>query len=163
DVTRVRQILVNLLSNAVKFTECGEVEVSIGMTASPVLCHFAVRDTGIGIPEDRKSRLFRAFSQVDASTTRRYGGPGLGLAISQPLSEMMGGSMWVECELGSGSTFHFTFAAKAAPDPVRVHLPAQPPQLGGRRLLIVDDNPTNCKILALQARSWGMIAQEAAG
>jgi signal transduction histidine kinase len=129
DVTRLRQILVNLLSNAVKFTEEGEVVVSV--TSRPPEdgrheLHFAVRDTGIGIPSDRMERLFQSFSQVDASTTRRYGGTGLGLAISKRLSEMMGGTMWAESppsvppiggeeKGGAGSTFHFTIHVGDAP------------------------------------------------
>ncbi len=117
DVTRLRQILVNLLSNAVKFTEQGEVLLSAALQefSSPVkqegaetlTLHFTVRDTGIGIPPDRMDRLFQSFSQVDASTTRRFGGTGLGLAISHRLSELMGGRMWVESELGDG--FHLSF------------------------------------------------------
>ncbi|UCC88714.1 MAG: GAF domain-containing protein, partial [Anaerolineales bacterium] len=132
DVTRLRQILVNLLSNAAKFTEQGEVVLSVssqpvselepGVAPDTYMLHFAVRDTGIGIPPDRMDRLFRSFSQVDASTTRRYGGTGLGLAISRRLSQLMGGSMWVESELGVGSTFHFTIRATSATAPARAYL-----------------------------------------
>jgi PAS domain S-box-containing protein len=174
DVTRLRQVLVNLLSNALKFTEKGEVVVSV----SSVICqvssdianvalntkihdtyelHFAVRDTGIGIPKDRMERLFQSFSQVDASTTRRYGGTGLGLAISKRLSELMGGTMWVESDgPGQGATFHFTIRAEAAPAPARPYLDDSQPQLREKRLLIVDDNATNRRILTLQAESWEM-------
>ena len=110
DVTRLRQILVNLLGNAVKFTAAGEVALTVtSMTEHgdmPTL-HFAVRDTGCGIPVDRMDRLFRAFSQVDASTTRKYGGTGLGLAISKRLTEIMGGRIWVESEPDKGSVFQF--------------------------------------------------------
>src|SRR5262249_20646604 len=153
DVTRVRQILVNLLSNAVKFTEQGEVEVFL--TSRPIddsrhELHFTVRDTGMGIPPERMDRLFRSFSQVDASTTRRFGGTGLGLAISKRLSEMMGGTMWVESEVRKGSIFHVILTAQAASDPVRTIVPLQSPSLRGRRLLIVDDNATNRKVLTLQ-------------
>jgi len=165
DVTRLRQILVNLLSNAVKFTHQGEVVITV--TSRPLggrryEVHFAVRDTGIGIPPDRRDRLFQSFSQVDASTTRRYGGTGLGLAISKRLSELMGGTMWVESEVGQGSTFHFTILAEAAPGYGRTYLDRPQPQLVGKRLLIVDDNATNRRILTMQARSWGMLPRGAA-
>jgi PAS domain S-box-containing protein len=159
DVTRLRQILVNLLSNAVKFTEVGEVVVSvasrqIGNEQHEV--HVEVHDSGIGIPEDRMHRLFQAFSQVDASTTRHYGGTGLGLAISKRLSEMMGGTMWVESILGEGSSFHFTFVAEAVPSQLRVYMHGATPQMIGKRLLVVDDNATNRRILTLQGEGWGM-------
>ncbi|MCE7985042.1 MAG: response regulator [Caldilinea sp. CFX5] len=175
DVTRLRQILTNLLSNAIKFTEQGEVVLTVttadgvaAPAATPLTIHFAVRDTGIGIPAERMDRLFHAFSQADASTARRYGGTGLGLVISKRLSELMGGAMWVESVAGGGSTFHFTIRAPAAP--ARADLPAMPPphaQRGpapspfdpdlGRRLplhmLLVDDNSTNQRLaLRLLAR-----------
>jgi signal transduction histidine kinase/HPt (histidine-containing phosphotransfer) domain-containing protein len=174
DVTRVRQILVNLVGNAVKFTEEGEVVVSVtsrplstltpsrrrggsnGGSEGRYEVHFAVRDTGIGIPRERMHRLFQSFSQVDASTTRKYGGTGLGLAISKRLSEMMGGKMWVESEIGQGSTFHFTIVAERASGQKRVYLRGVQPQLAGKRVLIVDDNETNRRILSKQAESWGM-------
>ena len=116
DPTRLRQILVNLLSNAVKFTEKGRVVISVfsrKLEGDDYEIHFAVKDTGIGIPEDKLGRLFQSFSQVDASTTRRYGGTGLGLVISKKLVEMMGGKIWVESEVGRGSTFHFTIQAES--------------------------------------------------
>ncbi len=118
--------------------------------------HFTVEDTGIGIPADKMHRLFRSFSQVDASTTRNYGGTGLGLAISKRLAEMMGGRMWVESETGRGSKFHFTILASPAPSQARVFLRATHRQLSGRRVLVVDDNATNRRILSLQTESWGM-------
>lgn len=159
DVTRLRAILLNLLGNAVKFTERGEVVVSVRSVALPEgrhELHFAVRDTGIGIPKERMDRLFQAFSQVDASTTRRYGGTGLGLVISKRLAEMMGGRIWVESEVGKGSTFHFTIEVEEDPN-ARARVPqGREPQLAGRRLLIVDDNATNRQLLTLQAESWGM-------
>ncbi len=169
DVTRLRQILVNLLSNAVKFTETGEIVVTVegsGEVTSPLQeLHFAVRDTGIGIPPDRIDRLFQAFSQVDASTTRKYGGTGLGLAVSRRLAEMMGGTMWVESEgvPGQGSTFHFTILAQAAAElKTRPHLTGEQPQLRGRHVLIVDDNATNRRILSLQTQAWGMLPRATA-
>jgi CheY-like chemotaxis protein/HPt (histidine-containing phosphotransfer) domain-containing protein len=165
DVTRLRQILVNLLGNALKFTEVGEVVVSVwrepldaAMMSKTVLLHFTVRDTGIGIPEDRMDRLFRSFSQVDTSTARRYGGTGLGLAISRRLAELMGGRMWVESEgvVGRGSTFHFTVRAEVHDGPMATRLLRGHPVLVGRRLLGVDDSATNREILELQTRAWGM-------
>ena len=116
DPTRLHQILVNLLSNAVKFTEKGGVTISVisrKLEGDDYEIHFAVKDTGIGIPDDRLGRLFQSFSQVDASTTRRYGGTGLGLVISKKLVEMMGGKIWIESEVGKGSTFHFTIQAES--------------------------------------------------
>jgi PAS domain S-box-containing protein len=164
DLTRLRQVLINLLNNAVKFTEHGEVVVTV--VADPAgsegrqRLEFAVRDTGIGIPEDRMDRLFESFSQVDRSTTRRYGGTGLGLAISRRLVELMDGTMWAESTAGQGSTFRFTIEAPAAPAPVRPYERAGAPQLVGRRVLIVDDNDTNRQILARQTQSWKMLAWE---
>ena len=171
DATRLRQILINLLSNAIKFTDAGEVVLSVdgealgsddGEVGWKHRLHFAVRDSGIGIPQDRLSRLFESFSQVDASTTRRYGGTGLGLAISKRLSELMGGTIWVESQLGEGSTFHFTIQADQAPSLAPTHERGAPPQLHGRRVLIVDDNATNRHILVRQAESWGMLARDTA-
>jgi len=166
DVTRLRQVLVNLLSNAVKFTEQGEVVVTVerrGEVASSLQeLHFTVRDTGIGIPADRLNRLFQAFSQIDASTTRKYGGTGLGLAVSKRLSEMMGGTMWVESEgiPGKGSAFHFTIRVpEATHAQVRPALQGEAPELRGRSVLVVDDNATNRRILTLQAQGWGMQAR----
>ena len=159
DVNRLRQVLLNLLSNAVKFTERGEVIVHLD--AEPAdrgehLLRLAVRDTGIGIPEDRMNRLFESFSQVDVSTSRRYGGTGLGLAISKRIVELMGGTIWVESEEGKGSTFHLELTAAEADVPARIDLDATRPMLGSKRILIVDDNATNREIVSRQARSWGM-------
>ncbi|MDQ3552876.1 MAG: response regulator [Chloroflexota bacterium] len=164
DVTRLRQVLVNLLNNAVKFTEEGEVVLTVA--AEPPVgeddrwtLRLAVRDTGIGIPPDRLHRLFESFSQVDAATTRRYGGTGLGLAIARRLVELMGGSMSVESDgvPGRGSTFAFTITAPAAaPGALREYQRLDQPRLRGKRLLIVDDNETNRRILSLQAEGWGM-------
>ncbi len=164
DVTRLRQVIVNLLGNALKFTASGEVVVEVGIdskTATGALprvyvLHFKVRDTGIGIPADRVDSIFESFSQVDASTTRKYGGTGLGLAISKRLSELMGGKMWVESEAGKGSTFHFTIQAPAS-TLAKQEERSFVPQLDGKRLLIVDDHETNRRILILQAEKWRMI------
>jgi signal transduction histidine kinase/DNA-binding response OmpR family regulator len=156
DVTRLRQILVNLLGNAVKFTESGEVTLSVdlftGATDGPAL-HFAVRDTGCGIPADRLDRLFRAFSQVDASTTRKYGGTGLGLVISKKLTEIMGGRIWVETEPNKGSVFQFIIPLQPAEPLEVVHADVD---WAGKRVLIVDDNATNRRIYDAHLRHWGL-------
>lgn len=165
DVTRLRQVLVNLIGNAVKFTEKGEVVVSVScksLVENEYELLFSVRDTGIGIPPDRINRLFQAFSQVDSSTTRRFGGTGLGLSISRSLVEMMGGKIWVESEVGKGSTFHFTIRAQSAPATTHLHPRGTQPDLEGRSILIVDDNATNRLIISRQAKSWGMEPQAVA-
>lgn len=178
DVTRLRQVLVNLIGNAIKFTEQGEVVVSVNLEkrkekgeesgkdsllASRSSLHFSVRDTGIGIQSDKLGRLFQAFSQIDPSTTREYGGTGLGLAISKRLAELMGGQMWAESEgTGKGTTFHFTIEAETAVSPLPNRWHNRQPALAGKRLLIVDDNATNRRILNLQTQTWGMIPVEAA-
>jgi CheY-like chemotaxis protein len=159
DGTRLRQVLLNLLSNAVKFTEEGEVIVHVD--AEPAgrgkhRVHFGVRDTGIGIPKDRMDRLFESFSQVDASTSRRYGGTGLGLAISKRIVELMDGTMWAESEEGKGSTFHLEFTAAEAEVPAKVGRDGGLPELAAKRILVVDDNATNREIMSRQVRSWGM-------
>ncbi|MFH1568574.1 MAG: response regulator [Gemmatimonadota bacterium] len=173
DASRLRQILVNLLGNAIKFTERGEVIVSV--TSRPLgpgedggppegvgdgapwhEVHFAVRDTGIGIPPDRMDRLFQSFSQVDASIARRYGGSGLGLAISRRLAELMGGRIWAQSQEGVGSTFHFTLQARSVPSAPPVYLLSEQPHLENRRILVVDDTPANREILEHQAASWHM-------
>ena len=186
DATRLRQILVNLLSNAIKFTQSGEVIVSVNAekldyeqwerpktkasddSPSPTLSitpsaatphyqiQFAVKDTGIGIPPERLNRLFQPFSQVDSSTTRKYGGTGLGLAICKQLCEMMGGTMWIESQEDIGSTFYFTLVVPAEPSTQLNSNQVCRLELDGQRLLIVDDNDTNRKILMRQAQVWGM-------
>jgi signal transduction histidine kinase/DNA-binding response OmpR family regulator len=163
DVTRLRQILLNLLANAVKFTERGEVVLTVSaapLEGGAVELHFAVRDTGIGLSRDGMARLFQSFSQADSSTTRKYGGTGLGLAISKQLAELMGGRMWAESRgLGHGSTFHFTVrvpTAELPPQSKRVLLGTQQ-ELAGRRVLIVDDNATNRRVLDLQLGKWGLV------
>jgi PAS domain S-box-containing protein len=165
DVTRLRQILVNLLSNAVKFTEHGEVVLSVEqrpLNEGRLELQFAVRDTGIGIPPERMDRLFQSFSQVDASTTRRFGGTGLGLVISKSLCEMMGGSMWAHSDGENGSTFHFTVVARPAVSSAHHDFDVEQPQLDGKRLLIVDENATNRQTIVQQTRGWGMTAWETA-
>ncbi|MDQ1676772.1 MAG: hypothetical protein QOC93_1916 [Actinomycetota bacterium] len=156
DVTRVRQVLANLLSNAVKFTERGDVLLSVEPGAAPGTLRFTITDTGIGIPADRMDRLFKSFSQVDASTTRVHGGTGLGLAISGALVQAMGGNLEVTSTVGDGSTFTFTATLPAALHtgaPVADSIAADLP---GRSVLVVDDNPTNRRILRLQLEGWGM-------
>ena len=158
DVTRLRQVLVNLLSNAVKFTEQGEVVLSAAVDADGALL-FTVRDTGIGIPAERRDRLFRSFSQVDASTTRVYGGTGLGLAISQRIAEAMGGGITVDSEPGRGSTFTVRVELPRGEDTVDA-LSTPPAQLPGRAALVVDDNATNRAILRRQLAGWGMRVED---
>lgn len=162
DVARLRQILVNLIGNAVKFTEQGEVEVHVACEPAsdgadaPGWLHFSIRDTGIGIPEDRIDQLFQSFTQVDASTTRKYGGTGLGLAISVRLAQLMGGDIRAESKLGQGSTFHLVLPCKVAePLPQQAEQPRQG-ILAGKLALVVDDNQTNRFILAHQLQSWGV-------
>ncbi|MCP4875879.1 MAG: response regulator [Gammaproteobacteria bacterium] len=166
DSSRVRQILVNLLGNAVKFTKKGEVVLSVtndtdtGISshgdASTECLHFQVRDTGIGIPDDGIDRLFQAFSQVDASITRRYAGTGLGLAICKRLVDLMDGELWAESVEGEGSIFHFKINVQAAPPSQYDYLHVSHPQLHSRRLLIVDDNESSRDILAEKTHTWGM-------
>jgi CheY-like chemotaxis protein len=168
DLTRLRQILLNLLSNALKFTETGEVVLTV--TSKPLAgdkaeLTFAVRDTGIGLTEQGISRLFQSFSQADSSTTRKYGGTGLGLAISKRLTELMGGTISAESEgPGKGSTFTCTIeAGKAVLPPTRDrNLIGVQMELKAKRVLIVDDNDTNRRILALQTSKWGMVSHDTA-
>jgi len=166
DVTRLRQILLNLLSNAVKFTDAGEVVLTVRSrpaAARRVELEFAVRDTGIGLSAEGMRRLFQSFSQADSSTTRKYGGTGLGLAISKRLAELMGGRMWAESPgPGRGSTFFFTIEVPVAqlPAPTRREFTGVQPELKGRRVLIVDDNATNRRVLGLQAARWGMAPRD---
>ena len=163
DAARLRQVLVNLLANAIKFTPAGEVGVTVSarrLEGSRREVHFAVHDTGIGIPKDRFDRLFKVFSQVDVSTTRRYGGTGLGLAISKRLSELMGGRIWAESEPGKGSTFHFTIVADEVEALERAAADGEQPELAGKRVLIVDDNASNRLLLKLQTERWGMRARD---
>ena len=161
DPGRLRQIILNLVSNAVKFTDAGEVGVEVLVserTADQVLLKCTVRDTGIGVPEDKRWEIFGAFVQADASTTRRYGGTGLGLTISSQLVELMGGRLWLESEPGKGSRFHFVarfdlFEGETAPAPSF--------DLRSLRVLVVDDNATNRAILTEILESWQMSATAA--
>ena len=158
DASRLRQILVNLLGNAIKFTQRGEVFLSVKTLSwhpAGVDLHFAIHDTGIGVSAEKMERLFKPFSQVDASTTRRFGGTGLGLAISRRLVELMGGHISVESELGRGSTFSFTLRLQEVAGPAPALLVAQQ-NLGSRRVLVVEDNATGRRILTELARTWGM-------
>lgn len=164
DPSRIRQVLTNLLSNAVKFTEEGEVVLAIesvpptkDLPADECRLKFSVRDTGIGIPAERMDRLFRSFSQVDASTTRKYGGTGLGLAISHRLVELMGGTLEVQSEVGHGSTFSFLLQVKKSSERSEAVMDGRA-SLQNKRVLIVDDNATNRDILSRQTRAWGMVA-----
>ncbi|WP_304175609.1 ATP-binding protein [Phenylobacterium aquaticum] len=156
DGARLRQILANLVSNAVKFTASGAVTVTVATTLAGL--RFTVRDSGIGIPEDRLSDLFQKFSQVDASTTRRFGGTGLGLAISKELTELMGGRMWVESRVGQGSTFSFDLPLERRADRRDAALPVQATttQTGTARILAAEDNPTNQLILKSLLEPFGV-------
>lgn len=160
DNTRLRQIIVNLVSNAIKFTEQGEVELTVereGYVNGQVILHFKVRDTGIGIPPDKIHKIFEAFEQGDTTRRRRYGGTGLGLAISRRLAEAMGGRIWVESTPGVGSTFHFTVKlGLPSEDKEEDHL-VVPSILHGLRILVVDDNATNRRILGEILQSWHMV------
>jgi signal transduction histidine kinase/CheY-like chemotaxis protein len=173
DVTRLRQVLFNLLSNAVKFTDSGGVFLSVRLGRDRVVdddattrggsadgrrwvC-FSVRDTGIGIPDGDLERIFTSFSQVEASTTRRYGGTGLGLAISRRLCELMDGNLWVESEPGLGSTFHVAVPLEVVAGTVQPHRRPQQPRLAGRRVLVVDADAASREMVTECVRSWGMV------
>jgi PAS domain S-box-containing protein len=171
DATRLRQMLINVLGNAIKFTDEGSVLLSVsGGRMIPAKdggaraddqrweIHFAVQDTGIGIPEAKRLDIFMPFQQADNSSTRRYGGTGLGLAISKHLAELMGGRIWVESELGLGSTFHFTICVEATtrdqPDPA-----PQIAALAGRRVIVIDPNAGSQAVLRQHLQAWGFHAQ----
>jgi two-component system sensor histidine kinase/response regulator len=164
DPTRLRQVVVNLVGNAVKFTSRGEVSLSVAVDAmdqETVLLHFTVADTGIGIPKEKQQLIFQAFSQADTSTTRKYGGTGLGLTISARLTEMMGGLIWLESDVGRGSCFHFTarlgIGAGEAPEL------AAPINLDGVAVLVVDDNSTNREFMRSLLARWNMRPQTVDG
>ncbi len=161
DPGRLRQILINLINNAIKFTERGEVVLRAVLEETlgeRINLHFSVRDTGIGIPREHQQRIFEAFSQQDSSTTRRFGGTGLGLTISRRLAELMGGRIWMESQTGVGSTFHVTLWLGLS----QREVVAPPPQdLHGKRVLLVDDNATNRRVLSGLVLQWGMHPTEA--
>ncbi|MCP3962691.1 MAG: response regulator [bacterium] len=174
DVTRVRQILVNLLGNSIKFTSEGGVTVRVRTRATSSTFHelrISVQDTGVGIPADRVDRIFESFSQADASTTRKFGGTGLGLTISKHLAELMGGKIWVESEVGKGSTFHFTVQTRLPLEDEKLQLERSGRQrlvdhdLGRRlplRILVADDNVINQKVAHLLLENMGYRADLAA-
>ncbi len=169
DPTRLRQVLVNLVGNAIKFTERGEVTIQVEQTTvdmpGRVGLHFSVADTGIGIPGHQQSRIFDPFAQADATTTRRFGGSGLGLSISKALIELMGGRIWVESEVGKGSTFHCGLVVSAAEREAETARGEAEiyPDLHNIAVLVVDDNPTNRLILRRTLQTWGMSVGEATG
>ena len=159
DPGRLRQILVNLVGNSIKFTQDGEVAVSVeteSETDDRTLLHFTVRDTGIGIPIEKQHKIFEAFEQADGSTTRKYGGTGLGLTITRQLVNMMGGRVWIESEPDRGSQFHFTASFELKPTASELGLPQQAINLEGLSVLVVDDNLTNRRILEKTLLYWKM-------
>jgi CheY-like chemotaxis protein/nitrogen-specific signal transduction histidine kinase len=159
DSSRLRQIVVNLVGNAIKFTDKGEVALKVQVDSTPRegrMLHFTISDTGIGIPPEKLKTIFDPFTQADTSTTRKYGGTGLGLTISTRLVRMMGGKMWVESQIGKGTQFHFAVPLVTAEDPVKVGTVASAEILRGVRVLIVDDNRTNRRILEGVLKRWEM-------
>ena len=165
DITRIRQVMVNLLGNAVKFTQQGEVELEVALqsqTAERLCLQFLVRDTGIGIPQDKQKMIFDAFSQADGSTTRKFGGTGLGLTISARLVEAMGGKIGVESSLSKGTCFRFTAALGVSSETRQLAKLAEAIPLAGIRVVVVDDNLTNRRILADMLWGWGMLPAPAA-
>jgi two-component system sensor histidine kinase/response regulator len=158
DPSRLRQILVNLLGNAIKFTGEGEVGLDVKIeeeNETSVLLHFMVSDTGIGIPADKLDTIFESFQQVDASITRKYEGTGLGLTISKEFVELMGGDIWVESQVGKGSTFHFTARFKLSDKEITEAYSLKNQDMSGLPVLIVDDNATNRVIFREMTSSWG--------
>jgi signal transduction histidine kinase/CheY-like chemotaxis protein/ligand-binding sensor domain-containing protein len=161
DSVRLRQILMNLVNNAIKFTEKGEVFVAVHAgdieNNGELDLSFEVRDTGIGIPKEKMARLFKAFSQVDSSTTRKYGGTGLGLVICEKLVGLMGGKIGVSSEEGKGTTFSFTIRTKTSLQTFRANMTDHFAGMEGKRVLVVDDNPTNRSILKNQLEHWKLV------
>jgi two-component system sensor histidine kinase/response regulator len=159
DFNRLRQVVVNLLGNAIKFTESGEVALNVQVESEGgpgQILHFTVSDSGIGIPLEKQKLIFQPFAQADSSTTREYGGTGLGLTISNRLVELMGGKMWVESEVGRGTAFHFTARLEKSEKPIESGTVAPPEALRGVKVLIVDDNRTNRRILEGMLKRWEM-------
>jgi CheY-like chemotaxis protein len=164
DPSRLKQIIVNLLGNAVKFTQSGEVLVSVEResAAEDAIClHFKVRDTGPGIPIEKQKKIFDAFTQADHSTTRQFGGTGLGLTISTRLVQLMGGHIWVESESGAGSTFHFTAVFQRGRIPVAAAPQPAPEMLRNLHVLVVDDNATTCTIVQEMLHNWRLVPEAA--
>ena len=164
DPTRLRQILINLAGNSLKFTEKGEIAINVKILKredEKVSLHFTVKDTGIGIPKEKQAKIFESFSQVDSSTTRKYGGTGLGLSICKQLAELMGGKIWVESEVSKGSTFHFTLPSVVVEKPEGREEKIESPEIKNLRVLIVDDNYTNRMILREIVSLWGALPKEA--
>jgi PAS domain S-box-containing protein len=162
DPNRLRQVIINLVGNAIKFTAKGEVLVKVapsGSDGAPSLLHFTVSDTGIGIPAEKHKLIFDPFTQADNTTTRNYGGTGLGLAISKRLVELMGGRIWVESNAAGGSHFHFTVSLPPSERPVKAESLGTPEIPQGLRVLIVDDNRTNRRILLGHLKVWGVRAE----
>ena len=166
DANKLRQILLNLLSNAIKFTEAGEIALKVEVenkTGELAVLHFSVADTGIGIPAERRRAIFDPFTQADASTTRQYGGTGLGLTISARLAETMGGRMWVESEVGQGTQFHFTVKMKIHGEQSTVSPAGAPGRFTAARVLVVDDNPSSRRILREILSQWNLRPTAVAG
>jgi len=160
DSMRLRQILINLVGNAIKFTHEGEIFIDVNENAlnnGELDLSFTVRDTGIGIPGDKLSRLFKAFSQVDSSTTRKYGGTGLGLVISEKLIHLMGGEINVVSEVGAGTSFSFNIKTRVGIKTATAHVNLDAAGLENKQILVVDDNATNRSIMETQLRHWKFI------
>lgn len=159
DLGRLRQVIINLVGNSIKFTDHGEVVVQVQLdddSNGQARIHFLIRDTGIGIPEDKRQAIFNAFEQADTSTSRKYGGTGLGLAICSQLVQKMQGRIWVDSVIGEGSTFHFTACLGIQQSPVVKIREIVPPKLQGEPVLVVDDNATNRRLLDQILTNWGM-------
>ncbi|HEY8937355.1 MAG TPA: two-component regulator propeller domain-containing protein [Cyclobacteriaceae bacterium] len=160
DSLRLRQVLINLVSNAIKFTHKGEIFVGVhllNLNNDDIELGFEIKDTGIGIPHDKLDRLFKAFSQVDSSTTRKYGGTGLGLVISEKIVQMMNGTIAVESQVGHGTTFTFTIKANVSQESTRTYVHYNTSGLEGKKVLVVDDNSTNRNILQNQLEQWKLV------
>lgn len=160
DSHRLRQVLINLIGNAFKFTDQGEIFLNVKLQkqeSDAQVLTFQIKDTGIGIPQEKLSSLFKAFSQVDSSTTRKYGGTGLGLVISQRIVTLMGGKIEVKSKIGLGSTFSFTIKSKISQKPTLHYIVQNTGEIKGKSILVVDDNPTNLTILENQLTYWNFL------